>query len=292
MTWSISNAPDLPEQHFEHWRKVIERRVGVRLGDGQKQLFQTQVSLRMRELGETDYGDYFARLSDSIEGRVEWSILIDRLVVKETSFFRHKASFDVVCEHLQQQINNAALDDSYDVWSVGCSTGEEAYTLAMLVNESFELARAQPYFGVTATDVSRFAVTMARRAIYAERKLDFVPKALRYKYFTEADIGGFQFDHEISSRICFSCANIVHVEDFPNIQFDVVFCQNLLVYLPQQLRHDILDEIVTKMKTGAILVIGLGEVTSWKNSKVKRLSRADVQAYERLNDSNEGNTHG
>jgi chemotaxis methyl-accepting protein methylase len=292
MNWSISSVPELPEQHFEHWRKVIESRVGIRMGDAQKQLFQTQVSLRMRELGETDYGEYFARLGDSIEGRVEWSILVDRLVVKETSFFRHQPSFDVVCEHLQKLINNEALRDSYDVWSVGCSTGEEAYTLAMLVNESFELARVEPYFGVTATDVSRFAVTMARRGIYPERKLDFVPNALRYKYFNPADIGGFEFDHETSNRICFSCANIIHVEDFPDIQFDVVFCQNLLVYFPQQLRHDILDAIVGKMKPGALLVIGLGEVTSWKNDKVKRLSRADVQAYERLEKIEGGNTDG
>lgn len=266
--------------------------MGVRLGDAQKQLFQTQVTLRMRELGETDYSSYFARLGESIEGRVEWSILIDRLVVKETSFFRHKPSFDVVCQHIQSLINNSALKDSFDIWSVGCSTGEEAYTLAMLVNETFELARVEPYFGITATDVSRFAVTMARRAIYQERKLDFVPKALRYKYFSPAEIGGYEFDHEISSRICFSCSNIIHVEDFPDIQFDVVFCQNLLVYFPQQLRQKILDAVVDKMKPGALLVIGLGEVTSWKNGKVKRLSRADVQAYVRLENQNGGSANG
>ena len=70
----------------------------------------------------------------------------------------------------------------------------------------------------------------------------------------------------------------------PALLFDVVFCQNLLVYFQQSLRHKLLDSMVKKLKPGAILIIGLGEVTTWTNSAVKRISRTDVQAYIKLGD--------
>lgn len=259
-------------------------RLGIHLGMHQKQFLQSQVSMRMREVGEESFSRYFERVSDRQKGALEWSILLDRLVVKETSFFRHEPSYRYVSAELQGRIDNGKLADSFDVWSLGCSTGEEAYSLAMMLNEIFELAKLNSYFSVSATDVSRVAISLARMGQYSERKLDFVKQAFRYKYFTScepvsADHGQSQFDHEVKNKICFSVANILKKNEMPPLLFDIVYCQNLLVYFSHELRHQILDNVVEKLKPGGRLIIGLGEVINWNNPSVERVARTDVQAY-------------
>jgi len=91
MTWTLVSQPDLSEQQFGQWRELLRERAGVRLNENQKQFLQSQVTMRMREVGEQDIASYFSHISDASEGRLEWSILIDRLVVKETSFFSPSA---------------------------------------------------------------------------------------------------------------------------------------------------------------------------------------------------------
>lgn len=282
MNWSIVNAPDLSDQQFSEWKKLLEERVGISVGDSQKQFLQSQVSIRMREVGEADFSRYLQRLQDGVAGKIEWSILLDRLVVKETNFFRHQSSYDFVCTYLQNKINNSALTEAFEVWSLGCSTGEEPYSLAMLINEMFELAKLEPYFGIMGTDVSRMAISRAREAKFPEKKMDFVPSALRYKYFKEVGKKQFRFEHDVKRKVCFANNNIMNLTTMPPQQFDLIYCQNLLVYFAQEMRQKLLNAIVDKLKTGAILILGLGEVTHWKNPKVERLARTDVLAYVRV----------
>jgi len=263
------------------WRELLRERAGVRLNENQKQFLQSQVTMRMREVGEQDIASYFSHISDASEGRLEWSILIDRLVVKETSFFRHQPSLNYVCAHLQNKIVQQNIVDNFDIWSVGCATGEEAYTLAMLVNEAFELAKIDPYFGVLATDISRAAISVARSGQFSARKLSFVPSSFRFKYFTELGRDMHKFDHELIDKMCFSTANVLHTDGMPNLLFDVIYCQNMLVYFDQDLRHNLLDSMVNRLKPSGLLVIGLGEVTSWKHEAVERVNRADVQVYQK-----------
>lgn len=279
MAWSYTATPDFSETDFSQWSKLLRDKVGIQLAQNQRQFLQSQVSMRMREVGEEDFTAYYDLVTDSKNGQLEWAILLDRLVVKETSFFRHRPSLDFACAHLQNKINNASLDDSFDVWSLGCSSGEEAYSLAILFNECFELAKVEPYFGISATDVSRVAVSLARTAVYSERKLEFIPQSFRYKYFESVGAGQYKFDHEVARKLCFTCANILNMGAMPKLKFDVIFCQNLLVYFDQELRHDLLDAIVERLKPGAILVIGLGEVINWNNTGVTRVAKAEVQAY-------------
>src|SRR5690625_5513104 len=94
--------------------------------------------MRMRELGCSDYNQYYQLVIDGLSGLMEWSVLVDRLTVKETSFFRHRPSLEYVRRFIQNRINNRELHGSFDIWSVGCATGEEPYSLAMVANRSEE----------------------------------------------------------------------------------------------------------------------------------------------------------
>jgi len=279
MVWSLQSAPRLTDQQFDQWSKLLEERAGIYLGDHQRVFLQTQVSMRMRELGHEDYGQYYRRVLDGVSGMVEWSVLIDRLVVKETSFFRHQPSINAVCNYLQQRINNRSLSGSFDVWSVGCASGEEPYSLAMVINDCFEYARVEPYYGITATDISSAALSLARRGVYGARKLENIGSNFRQRYFTETDQGKFQINARLKDRVCFNKANVLNIKEMPSVQLDVIFCQNLLVYFRRWLRHEIMNAFAKRLKPGGVLIVGLGEAADWTHPRMQRLAVDDVQAY-------------
>lgn len=281
MVWSLQAAPDLTDQEFDQWSKLLEDRAGICLGEAQRTFLQTQVTMRMRELGYSDYTQYYNRVIDGVSGMMEWGVLIDQLVVKETSFFRHRPSVNYVQSYLQNQINNKSLDGPFDIWSVGCSSGEEPYTLAMMMNETFELARLDPYFGIIASDISRAALAIAKSGIYPQRKVELIDSPVRQRYFSALEKNRYQISSEIIDRVCFNRANVLNINEFPAIQLDVVFCQNLLIYFRRWLRHDIMNAFVDRLKPGGILVCGLGEVVDWANDNVERLSVDEVQVYVR-----------
>jgi len=279
MIWSLQTAPDLSEDQFQRWSNLLEERAGIYLNCNQKSLLQAQVSMRMREIGQEDYTQYYELVVDGVSGALEWSILVDRLVVKETNFFRHKPSSNFVRQLLQSRIDNNTLDDAFDVWSVGCSTGEEPYSLAMLINESFKLANLDSYFGVTATDISKVALSVAKKGVYSQRKMNFVPGVLRNRYFRIQEKNCYKVSDELRDKICFTQANILRLGDSPKIKFDVIFCQNVLVYFKKWLRHQVLDVLAERLKPGGVLIVGMGEVVDWNNSQVSKMSHDQVQAY-------------
>lgn len=279
MIWSLQAAPDLTDKQFDQWSKLLEDRAGICLSDQQRVFLQTQVTMRMRELGQTDYSQYYERVVDGVSGMMEWSVLIDRLVVKETSFFRHRPSVDYVRKFLQNRINNKSLQGSFDIWSVGCSSGEEPYTLSMVLNDSFSLAQLDPYYGVIATDISRAALTIARNGVYPQRKVEMLEPHIRQRYFTQLDNGRYRADPDLKERVCFNHANVLNINEMPGIDLDVIFCQNLLIYFRRWLRHEIMNAFVERLKPGGVLVVGLGEVVEWSHPQMMRAPVDDVQAY-------------
>jgi type IV pilus assembly protein PilK len=278
MIWSLQAVPDISDQEFALWSKLLEERAGIYLSAQQRTFLQTQVAMRMRELGLADFSSYYQLIIDGVAGMVEWSRLIDRLVVKETSFFRHSPSYDFVARHLSEHLS-LGQQSSYEVWSVGCSTGEEPYSLSMVLAEGFACAHQEPLFGITATDISRAALSLAKNAIYTERKVDFIAPALREKYLSAVEDGRFQIVPALRERICFNQANLLDINDMPAVRVDLIYCQNLLVYFRRWLREKILNAFVQRLKPGGALVIGLGEVLDWSHPSMQRASFDAAQAY-------------
>jgi len=279
MGWSLRTLPSLSLEQFAQWCKLLEERTGMQLVPQHKALLESQISSRMRELGYDDYDRYYQQVTDGASGMLEWTVIIDRITVKETSFFRHRPSVEYVRHYLQHKINNQSLAQSFDVWSVGCATGEEAYSLAMVINDCFELAALNPYYGITAFDLSVSALATARKGRYAKRKIE-AGKAEEFKRYTkQMTDGNYEIASRLRERVCFTQANIINHNSLPGVKVDVIFCQNLLVYFRRWLRRDILNALSDHLKPGGILVTGLGEVTEWEHPKMQRLAVDEVQVY-------------
>jgi len=282
MAWSLRTLPTLTEDQFLQWGKLLEERTGIQLVFQQKAWLESQMTSRMRDQGYEDYVAYFQFIAqESIEAKLEWSRLIDRIAVKETSFFRHRESVEYVRHYLQQKINNQALNSSFDLWSLGCATGEEAYSLAMVINDCFELAALSPYYGVTAMDISSSALAIGRKGRYTKRRVEQVKPDEAKRYLQVCTDGSYEVVNKLRDRVCFTHTNIIHARQLPQVSVDVIFCQNLLVYFRRWLRRDVLNALVERLKPGGLLIVGLGEVVDWEHPEMQRTGDDHVQAYVR-----------
>lgn len=279
--WTVS-LPDLDEREFAQWAALLEERVGVVVPVERKSFLVTGLKLRMLEIGCTDYQEYYQRMCLS-SGAQEWSMLVDRLTVHETRFFRHQSSLDLVVEHVLPATPPVGQDaHTLQAWSVGCATGEEAYSLAMVIDTHYHALGGRYFFGVTATDISRPALEMAREGIYAQRRLADIPPDMRAAYCLSLEDGRFQVHPEIRNRVCFTQQNALLAGAAPYAKMDLIFCQNLLIYFERDRREHIAGQLAEQLRPGGVLVLGPGELVGWQHPQLERVRHPDTLAYRRV----------
>ncbi|MEE4244362.1 MAG: CheR family methyltransferase, partial [Kangiellaceae bacterium] len=200
-------------------------------------------------------------------------------------------SLSLVQQHLQQTIDRAVEQQqtqpiNSQVWSVGCSTGEEVFSLAMLLSELdiSELQRQKRdfYFGVTGVDISFPALAQAREATFHRRRLGNVPTANLMKYFDRLPDDYYQINAGLRQRTCFIQGNIKELASMPRHSYDVIYCQNVLIYFQPDQRAAVVDQFIERLAPGGLLVLGPGELNNLDNSLVERVSSKNCQAYVRL----------
>lgn len=268
-SWSITTLPEMDTEQFEQWQTLLEKRTGMRLTPSRKTFLQTGLGVRMREIGCKSYKEYYDQILSGPKGAIEWATLVDRLTVQETSFFRHPKSYELVRRYINSRPYEEAKSRPLEIWSVGCSTGEEAYSLAMLADEvtsnKLNTSGKERFYGVTGTDISVPVLAKARRGIYSNRKLISVQPALRQRFFKPVGHGNSQVSDELRDRVCFIQTNILELNKSPMQDLDIIYCQNVLIYFRRWRRREILNRLAEKLKPGGILVIGLGEIVDWKH---------------------------
>lgn len=283
-TWSIRSLPEMDGEQFQLWRTLLEDRTGIVVSDERKSFLETSLGIRMREVDCYDYDQFYEQLFSSTSGlaAMEWSVLVDRLTVQETSFFRHRSSYELLDEHLSEQLTLRESGDTISIWSVGCSSGEEPYSIAMLVNELLEANRNQIYFGITATDISAVVLDKAREGIYFERRLDLLDPMLREKYFSEVAKGQHQVLTALRERICFARLNVLELNNAPMGDMDIIFCQNMLIYFRRWRKRDVVNRLAERLAPGGLLVLGIGEITDWEHPELERVDFNNTLAYRKV----------
>ena len=281
--WSIRTTPSMSSEHFELWQALLEERTGMTLSPERKTFLESSLSVRMRELGLDDYEHYYEQLvAGSTQGKaMEWSVLVDRLTVQETSFFRHPGSFALVEEVVQRFIADNPPKASLDVWSVGCSTGEEPYSLAMLISEQFQAQNSSDYFSITATDISLPTLAKARKGIYSARKVERIDPQLRTRYFEQLNEREYQVVPALRDRICFARLNVLDLHQAPIRDMDIIYCQNMLIYFRRWRKRQIVTRLAERLAPGGVLVLGAGEITDWHHPELERVHFSDALAFRR-----------
>ena len=278
MHWEPNTFSPLNDDQFLQWQILLEKRTGMYINIHHRSLLESNLIIRMREIGCPDFDEYYNKVCAKPDGIVEWSILIDRIMVQETRFYRNAESLALFTHYLE---SSSLKKDAgaINIWSMGCSSGEEPYTLAILCQETLNKLESNRSFGITATDISLPVLAKAREGIYNARKLFDLKSELIDTYFDTLDDNKFRIKPPLKSKVCFSMANMIDIEKSPLRNMDVIYCQNVLIYFRKERKHVILDNLVERLAPGGLLIIGQGEAVDWHNSSVSRVPDNQTLAY-------------
>jgi type IV pilus assembly protein PilK len=277
--WSLKILPDMTSKEFSQWQSLLEKRTGMNLSPERKTFLQASLRTRMREIGCQCYDEYFDKVTKTPGGMMEWMTLVDRLTVQETRFYRDEDAFELVRSFLTSLPRVKLEQRPLEVWSVGCSTGEESYTLAMIIEQCLDSLKVNGYYAVTGTDISMPALTKARIAKYPLRKLVTLSKERREKYFNKVSADQYEVIPGLKERVCFARVNVLEIKDAPMDSMTIIFCQNLLIYFKRWRRKEILNRLAERLVPGGLLILGLGEIVDWHHPLLKRLENDKILAF-------------
>lgn len=249
-----------PDDVWKPWADLLMQRCGLALREPQIPALVEIVRARRAARGLTTDSAYFELLSSEAEGETEWIEVVDRLVSHETSFFRHTPSFEALRTSILPELRKRpeAVGQHLSMCSAGCSTGEEAYSMAMIAME--ECARGREFI-VWGSDISRRAVDAARKGRYSEKSVSAVPAQYRQQYLRAAASNGtrhFDVSDDIRKRVRFLAINL-YAAGGVFLNYDVIFCQNVLIYFAPAAVPRLVALLGARLTPGGYLVLGPGE---------------------------------
>jgi chemotaxis protein methyltransferase CheR len=247
----------LAEDDFRLIRDLIKSEFGMFFDDSSKFLLERRLSRRLKLHHINDFRDYYRFLLYDKKRDEEMTALIELLTVNETFFFREQSQLKAFSEEILPEIREINKDSKrLRIWSAGCSSGEEPYTIAMLVLEYGFYGWDVDIFG---SDINQRVLTLARQGLY--RKNSFRSAGQHYveKYFKEEN-GAFAISEDVKRLVSFSHLNLL---DPFKVRFvgkmDVIFCRNVLIYFDQAARKKVVDNFYDSLVDGGYLLLGHAE---------------------------------
>ncbi|WP_207462060.1 protein-glutamate O-methyltransferase CheR [Azospirillum sp. SYSU D00513] len=232
------DLPSLPAAEYAAFCDFLRSRTGLSFTEAKRYFVDRRLAERMRAVGAEELGDYLNLLRFQASGE-ELQLLVNLMTVNETYFFREKYQFDcLVNEALNEVVANRTPGDRVRIWSAGCSTGEEPYSIALMLLEHW--SRVDDFeIELYASDIDSAVLAKARAGIYEERSLQMLPRALVAKYFRQLGPGRWQIMEELRESVDFSRVNLVDPQEVARFRsIDVIFCRNLLIYFDELGRRE------------------------------------------------------
>ncbi|MEH6608281.1 MAG: CheR family methyltransferase [Halioglobus sp.] len=262
--------------------RQLKMHAGIIL-DSTQSVISHKVGERMASLGIEHATDYLTIFDDSISARAEWLALTDLLTIKETRFFRQPEAMTCTNEYLTElfEVNDKAPNE-IAFWSAGCSTGQELYSLSMVVEDFIQNQKPWMEWHGIGTDLSFQAIHSAQQGKYSESAISSVPAPYRKAFIDTADGDGYQIAETLRARTHFFHSNLLHVNNAPFADFNIIFCQNVLIYFERATQLWIIDQLCERLRLGGLLVLGAGEDFRWKNAQMQRVNFSGVTAYKKL----------
>ncbi len=265
---------ELKDSEFQKFSKLIYEHCGINLTPSKKDLLKTRLQKRLFKLGIKNYSDYYNYvIGDST--KAEFTELINAVSTNKTEFFREIRHFEFLQELLK---NNLSKQNEIYIWSAACSTGEEPYSIAMIVSEYFS-DKIDRDVKILATDIDTNVLSRAQLGEYTNDQLANVAPKFLNKYFTTPNGNGKRaIVSNLKKMIHFKYLNLINAFPFAK-QFDIIFCRNVMIYFDTQTQQSIVERMRARLKNEGYLCIGHSESLNRLNVDLKYIAPA---IYQRL----------
>jgi len=273
---TATTLPPITEQQFSRFQRLIYSTAGIHLAPHKKALLEARLSKHIRSLGLNSFDAYYKHIVSADRGD-ELVHLLDHISTNETRFFREPRQFEFLEKQVFAEWRAAAAADLYPkrlrLWSAGCSSGEEPYTIAMLLMEHFPRHTGWD-LEIIATDLSTRILEQAQAAVWPVTKAQEIPDKHLKQYMlrgTGAQRGKMKAGAEIRSLIRFQRLNLNDERYQTSGRFDAIFCRNVLIYFDTPSRSRVIERLIDRLAPSGYLFVGHAESLSGITDRVRHV---------------------
>ncbi|MDO4711400.1 MAG: protein-glutamate O-methyltransferase CheR [Peptostreptococcaceae bacterium] len=262
---------EISKSDFLKLTSFVKQRFGIDLGK-KEQLIVSRLQSTVNEARFGSFEKYVAYITSTApSGDVD--LMLNKLTTNYTFFYREENHFELLRTGILPYLERTKPNKSLAIWSAGCSSGEEPYTISMILKD---------YFGkhsswdtrVLATDISQNVLTKAQNSSYEEEELKNMPSHWKEKYFDKDPASGrYRVSKEIKDNVIFKTFNLMDEINFKR-KFDVIFCRNVMIYFDQKTRDALVERFYDYSNPGAYLLIGHSESLSRERTRYKYITTA------------------
>lgn len=253
-----NNHLELPDDVFRMLRDAVYRRSGLWFGDGSKPLLQRRLSPRARELNFDSLRKYFYFLQYDPQADAEFDAIYDLVTTNESYFFREPAQLKAFVEEIVPELIERKNAAKIRVWSAGCASGEEPYSIAILLQEAGLFERAA--FDIFASDLSQQALSRARAGVYRASAFRATDARVRDRYFKPDGEGTWRICDDIRNRVSFGKLNLSDPARIAVVgTVDVTFCRNVIMYFDDDSKRRLVGSFYDHLADGGYLLLGHAE---------------------------------
>jgi len=255
-------SQQLSPNEFAKLKSFIESSCGIKLSETKKNMVEGRLRKRVKALKLSSYKEYLDYVLEDSSSDSEKIHLIDAITTNKTDFFREPNHFSLMTEKVLPFLSNKfglGKSETLNVWSSACSTGEEPYTLAMVLSRFFGI---DGNFNIFATDINTDVLQKAKKAIYTEEKASDIPYEYKKEYMLRSKNRAdklVRFRPEIRSKVKYGRNNLMDSQYILPVKVDIAFCRNVIIYFDTQTQEEILNKICSYIKPGGFLFMGHSE---------------------------------
>lgn len=261
---TVAGPPVLSSKTFDRFSRFITQRLGIRMPPAKLSMLQSRLQRRLRQLQMDSIEAYEAYLFNSPDAAGELAHFFDIVTTNKTDFFREPEHF----EHLRRTALPTLACDlgwparwNFKLWCAGCSSGQEAYTLAMALSE-YATEQKGFTFSMLATDISTRVLEQARAAIYPEEFIEPVPMALRQRYLLKSRDRSqrlVRIASELRAKVRFARLNFMDADYGLREEFDIIFFRNVMIYFDKPTQQAVVNRLCGHLRTGGYFYISHSE---------------------------------
>lgn len=253
----------LTDSEFLDFVQYMHKNYGIDLSK-KRILIEGRLSNLIEKKGMNSFSQYLESIKRN--NKDEITTLINKLTTNYTYFYREENHFKYLKETILPFEEKNNKTKVLNIWSAGCSSGEEPYTLAMVIDDYFKFTGFQWKINILATDISENVLAKAREGIYSDDAIKNLPDSYKKKYFIKTSEGKYQVLPEIRKHITFKVFNLMDPIIERN-KYDVIFCRNVMIYFNVETKMNIVNKFYEATKPGGYLMIGHAETVQRNKSK-------------------------